>query len=487
MTYSKHLLAQLFLCLVLSSTSLFSQSIEWEYEVQDELTTNAGNFWIDDDGNGFFNIRRSKVQRHSSSGKESFLLKLNRHGQYDGSVVVNQCKSLAPMYPFGKNRFITSGNNCNQASTTGRNITTDTRVFNQRGKLLKVGEAFPGFTTVTGAVCHDDEVTFFNKPNNDWGYSFLSIGKVNEEVEISYDSISLAELTHDEYGIMLASRRPVITNNETWAVPCTYGDVTGKYNERIELRHGILLGIKEQEIQWSYPSELDDRTIGALCVQDDKVGMIRSPRWGKDRALFIQLGEDGSLLKSIPINASSVRGMGMTDDFFVVMERTQLKWFSMEGELEATFLLAEHGLNTPLRMQMLKDGSLVFSARRGKDAVIMKLRNDQLELIEEEAPEPRAVSYSSVEEASSETISIAVYPNPASIDITFEVEQEVDISAGFLLQIFGASGQLVHEAEFNSQRHEVYVNELPAGTYFYRIAYQQDQERRLIQGKFVKV
>ncbi len=484
----KHLLAYLFLCLFFTSTSLSAQIIEWEYEVQDELSTNTGNFWIDEDGNGFFNIRRSFIHGNTASSRSSFLLQLNAYGQYAGSVVINQCDNRAPLYPFGRRRFITSGYNCREAAATQQRITPDTRVFNRRGKLLKIGEAFPGYTSITGAVCHDDDITFFNKPNNAWGYTFLSIGKVNEEVEIKYDSIPLAPLAREEYGIILSNRKPVLTDNNTWVLTCDYGDVEGgQYKDRLAIRHGIIMGIKDKEIQWTYPEELDRRVVSGLCTHNGKIGIIRSPAWGKNQAKFLLLDENGTLLKSMPINARSVRGMGMNDDHFVVMDRTKLTWYNFEGEVLGELVLAERGLETPLHMQMLNDGSLIFSTRRGHNAVITKVRLDQLESeIEEAAPEARAVSYSTVEEVSNETISISVYPNPASIDIIFEVDQDVDISSGFLLQIFNASGQMMHEATFNEQRHEVYVNELPAGTYFYRIAYQKDEEQRLIQGKFVK-
>lgn len=486
MTLANKLLCTLFLIVLVSLPTSFAQTIEWEYELQDELQTTVRNFWIDDDGNGYYNISLTLVQNQSAAVKESFLLKLDPHGRYDGSVYVNQCQSRAPLYPFGKRRFITSGSNCTGDDRPRRQLKVDTRVFNHRGKLIQTGDRFPGFTR--GAVFHNEEITFFNKPNNDWGYSFLSIGKVSQDVEISYDSISLEPLRNDEYGIMLAGREPVAVNNDTWIVPYAYGMIEGgRYKERLAIKHGLLMAVKDQEIQWTFPNQLDHRQVHGLCVHNDRIGVIRSASWVKRPKEFSMLDANGTVLKTAQFPAYSVRDMDMTDDFFVVLEAKKLSWYNFDGELQTEFILEDYGLSKPWRMQMLKDGSVVFCARKGENAVIVKLRNDQNETILEEMAEPRAVAYSSIEEVSSETISIAVYPNPASIDITFEVDQEVDITAGFFLQIFTTSGQLIHEAQFNAQRHEVYVDELPAGTYFYRIAYQKDQERQLIQGKFVKV
>lgn len=474
-------------CCFLTYTA-HTQTIEWEYTVQDSIHTSGFQFWVDDNGNGYYNIHRYRPEEAGSGQSESFLLKLDQHGRFAGSVTINRCRNTRALYPMGRNRFVSSGPNCITDTSRYRQVSIDTRIYNRNGKLLKVGDAFPGASY--GAVCQDEEVTFFSKKTDKRRNSYVSIGRVAKDATITYDSISLSPIQHETMETSVLLRLPVQPEGGPWVIPYYYGNRRRKLpNGRQRgggIVHGLIMGVANNEILWTYPDTLDAHYVTGISARKNRLAIVRSSAWLNHPKMFALLDTQGNELKRAMLEVKSVKDIALADSTVIVLERERIRQFDFSGKLLAEFDFAENGLKRPWDMQLVGDNAVIFNAQRGKNVVIIKLQMGEIK--EEKAPleATPAISYATVEETGKETMSIAVYPNPASINITFQVDQLANVKNGFSLQIFNTAGQLIHEAFFEDTQHEVYLDQMPRGTYYYKIAYRENADQHFISGKFIK-
>lgn len=72
----------------------------------------------------------------------------------------------------------------------------------------------------------------------------------------------------------------------------------------------------------------------------------------------------------------------------------------------------------------------------------------------------------------------SIYPNPASENITFSLEENVNAE----LNVFNNEGQLVYSAIVNGNSHKVDVSRFSAGTYFYSFF---ENSQRISTGQFM--
>ncbi|MBK9013831.1 MAG: T9SS type A sorting domain-containing protein [Saprospiraceae bacterium] len=91
-----------------------------------------------------------------------------------------------------------------------------------------------------------------------------------------------------------------------------------------------------------------------------------------------------------------------------------------------------------------------------------------------------------VEALSQEAMSVAVFPNPASIYINFELKNREDTKPNFLLKVADMNGKQMHQASFQSVYYELDIAQFPPGTYAYQIINQKDK-KDFLTGKFVKI
>ena len=66
-----------------------------------------------------------------------------------------------------------------------------------------------------------------------------------------------------------------------------------------------------------------------------------------------------------------------------------------------------------------------------------------------------------------DNIQVSIYPNPATEKVLFELGNQTIKSAN--LQLFDLSGKLIRSEKVNSNRHEVRLNNIPAGVYLWQI------------------
>lgn len=483
----------IFLLVNLISANCFSQTIEWVYEVKAKEKTVPQFFWVDENGNGYYNIRQQNPNNPGDANYGSFLLMLDSDGQYKRTTKINDCEKSIKLLPFGKNKLISSGHNNSKDYSI-----KDTRLFNYKGNTLKISEgAFPG--NYFASIPTESGFTFFSKPTKGWSYTYISIGKVNNKLNTTYDSISLKELTKKNLSITNSFRDPALTPNGTWVVPMQYGKID-KEDNSISLDHGIVLGIKESKILWQYPQNLLNRSIESISVFEDKIGVLMSSNGGYN--LLVLLDQIGKELDKFKIRCknSIIRDLILTEKQIIILGINNISWFDRAGNLIAELDLKKQGFMNANRMQLLNDGSIIFSARRSENAAIIKInlgnrklkepepeKEIEKELVDDNDNEADAkISYGSIDNQIDNTIiSATVYPNPTSSFINFEFDTEIEDTRSFLIQVFNSSGQLIITESLNQNGQPINVQSLPAGTYAYRIT--TNEKRKLITGQFIKM
>lgn len=477
-------LLQLVFCVIFLSclsTSAHCQHLVWEYELNGEDHHYPQDYWVDDNGNSYINIYQIP---EDGKKKEIFLLLLNKHGNYRGSLYINSCKNRRMLVPFGSNRYVTSGYNCMATDDDKVRLSLDSRLFNQHGQLLKSGEAFPG--NYFARVFKGRQGTFFSKPNAKWGYSFLSIGRLTKDLEVTYDSIPLTAIERADLGIVNNKIKPVQTTNGSWIVPFQYGKVDEKDSQQISLKHGFVLGIADEKILWQYPDTLHHVTVRGVSTYGDVIGVAMARRRYFPSVVAL-LRQDGSLIKDLKLNPAceTINDIEMTADHIILLlDDDRVRWYSYDGEMEHEYVFNK-GKKFRLReMLLLPDESLLITSVLDGQALISKLSIDEIN--ERESDELSSdIHFASIEEAAEEALSVAVYPNPTAILVNFELNIELEDS--YQIQVFNAIGQGVFSSSFREKNYTLEVAHLPAGTYFYRIAMEQDGKKEIVTGKFVKV
>jgi hypothetical protein len=75
-----------------------------------------------------------------------------------------------------------------------------------------------------------------------------------------------------------------------------------------------------------------------------------------------------------------------------------------------------------------------------------------------------------IEQSLMPDVAVKVYPNPANEQISVELSERV---ANGFLEIFTVDGKLVRTCELNDTRTTIHVNNLPAGTYYFKLKQNQ--------------
>ncbi len=481
------LATSIFIFISLISNPCYSQTVEWIYEVKGETKTIPQYFWVDEDGNGFYNIQKVNPNLPGDLAYGSFMLMLDNDGQYKRTTKINNCNKSIRLLPFGKNKLISSGFNC-----SGEIMKKDTRLFNYKGETLKTKDvAFPnGFFA---NVPTDDGFVFFSKPSEKWSYTYISIGKIDEDLNLTYDSVSIAILERKGFGLANNQKDPVLTKNGTWIIPMNYGKINDP-NKGIFLKDGIVLGVRGSKISWQYSLGLDNHTIESIDGYKDKTGILLVPKNSYKYSVFLLLDHTGKEVNRFELDTKKkpVRDLILTKNHIIVLSLERVFWYDKTGVLIADFDLKNEGLTNARRMQLLNDGSIIIAGRRNENAAIIKINLEEKNNRERGKKENKEknditeVTYSSIdEEIDNAIISATVYPNPTSSFINFEFKMEVEATQTFLIQIFNTSGQLLTTESFNQNSQPIEVESFPAGTYIYKIT--AHDKRKMLTGQFIKV
>lgn len=485
------LLNLFFFCL-----SANAQTIEWQYEVEAKVKTIPQYFWVDEAGNGFYNIREENPDRPGDANYGSFLLMLDKNGNFKRTTRINNCEKTVQLLPFGESQLISSGYVC----TNGDSISKNTQLFDYSGKRKREGNShFPG--NYFASIPINGEFTFFSKPTKRWAYTYISIGKIDKDLNTSYQKVPLDNIKDTSYGIVNTYVDPVLSANGTWVIPMQYGTVRNS-GLSIEPKHGIAMGVRNEEIVWQYPLNKSNHRVRGVCAHGDKIGVLRSK--GKGHFPFAILDQNGKVLKELELpwrSRSFIRGVAMTDKEIIIQTTNALLRYSIEGQLLNSLKYSDLNMRNGNRIQLLEDGSVIVSARRNENAVIIKISFDDAkeaaleseiealenEIVTEQKTEAKnQITYSSIDKSFDKSIlSATVYPNPTAAFIHFDFERPVGQMNEFDIQIFSLNGKLVHSKTANQIGQPIDVQSLAGGTYMYRISV--NGEKQLMSGRFVKV
>lgn len=478
------------LIIFMPDAGLSAQYIEWEYEVSSEYQTRPSLYWVDEEGNGYYNIKKNTVERPGQFQYGLYLLMLDKYGNLKGTTYVNNCQSTALLLPFGKGKFLASGNNC----SPDKKVVRDTRLYDKTGKLLNQTKAFRG--NYFARTWSDDGFKFFSKPNSSWGYSFLSIGKISPDFQISYDSIPLAPIEVKGLGMTNNYKDPAQMADKSWVVPINYGIKSGG----LSLTNGAIINVKNGQIAWKYPSSLIDKTTQHVSTFEDKVCVVFGAAYSEK--YFAILNQEGEELHQFMLSTGgAVKDLILTKEHIILMTKRHFKWYDWKGNFVTEYSFASENITAFGEAKLLDDYSLIFTGYRNGNAVIAKL-NFEDKIIELEqnqlkekaiakAEKPKKEKHSvtsvSFDNISQKTLSASVFPNPASMFINFQVNPEIVSDSPFQIQVFDVSGRSLHENSFTGFQYELDLSQFVAGTYFYRILLKNEEEIEFISGQFVKI
>ncbi len=503
---------KIFSLFVLTAILLFpsnttAQQLDWRYEYDTGEPTVPGHFWIDADGNGYFNTVKTNPNYPGQFDRSHSLLILNKDGKYNGSVYIKECGRGGHLLPFPNDKYILSGVNCTPDLEWDKQ---QSYLLNYNGKIIKEGKGFEG--NYFSRQVSDNGFTYFSKPTGHFGHTFLSIGYVDEDFKISNDSIPLKPLKRAGLGMVFNYIDPVQLQNKSWILPFNYGKVkTG-----ISVDHGSVFCVKDERILWQYPETTSDYRLKKVAGKNNTVTLYMERNSNASQKLFVQLGGDGNVIKSVSFQPKRWRfkELQVDEEHIIILTANEILWYDWEGDLVGTYDLTQNNISGS-KMRLLPDGSIVVAGRNNNNCVYIKLSMEELDLpvpeevvvnlapeeveVETVAEEEEAeteenaeedileVSYADASLESEYVFSASVFPNPTSLRINFELSGISDPSNSFLLEVFDGSGRRMLQDEFESNFYVLDVFDLIAGTYIYRISEKGTNGKKIISGRFIKV
>ena len=475
--------------------SSFAQSLEWRYEYDTGESTRPAYFWIDADGNGYFNVYQQKPGSPSTFDRSHSLLILNEDGLYNGSVYIQNCKRGGLMLPFGNDQYVVSGTRCSADYESPRR----TFLLSYEGNILKEDKAFKG--NYFARTPSEYGATFFSKPTKNFSHTFLSIGTVNKAFEMSFDSIPLKPIEKDGVGMVFNYIDPVQLENKNWILPFNYG----KLGNGISIDHGSVFCVQDKKIAWQYPDTLSDYSLKHIASYENTVTVYMRKRKNVIPKLFVQLDQDGKVIQELIFQPKNrkVLDMAVDKNHIILLYSNLVSWFDWSGQLVKEFDLGAVKISA-LEMAQTEEGALIISGRHYGKATFVKINTNSLAIPDELKDETSdtlsqkelelereirglEIQYAEASLASQEVFSASVFPNPTSLRINFELSGIEDKPSDFLLEVFDLSGKSVFKDQFNSNFYELNVSSFIAGSYVYRITSSAEDSKEFITGKFIKV
>ena len=494
-------LIYLFCSFLIMPVTAISQKLIWEYEVETPYRNTPRHFWVDQEGNGYYNMNREDPKKPSSNYTHYFLLSLDAQGKFQGANHVNECASPTDLLPFGNDHFVSSGNNC----INKRQYNRDTKVLNKNGDVIKTGKAFPG--TYHAKIKGENGYTFFSDKNGFKDFETMTIGHIDWDFNFSAKTISLESLKIDSLGIVNNFRDPAKLSNGTWVAPFNYGKMRNEY--QVSIQHGMAVGIVGNKIAWTYPSTINSYVLEQLSAYENRLAIIMKSK--KEGHLFVLLDQNGNILLEKSINIRTIKDVILDKTKLIILTKHSIDIFDLGGhKLSSSQEYQEDKLVLQHSMALLEDGDLIITGIRDNNSVFRRVsfkkeeiedkvddwavnnqtnqepESDEVQIVETETEEEEIEIESAViEEVAEETISVSVYPNPASLFINFDIAGNG--SSEFLIQIIDVSGKVIFSDQFSDTRYELLLSDFPSGTYFYRIADKNKPDSKILSGKFVRV
>ncbi len=454
-------LISIFVFLVSSFCS--SQSILWEYDLDVDIQGHVGNFWIDDD-QIHFNITNYDMD---------YLLALDKEGSVQSLTYFNDCKQHASIFPFKDNKFLSIGLNCWGHHKGGY----DVRLFSNNGDQI---DQFSGLEKASYRTMRLRQGYFFTAKPYEFGYSDITHGYVDWNVNVRQSKISIESLKREGLGI-IPSRGLAQLTNKTIVQGFDYGKVNG--NQMSGGRYGsVLVGIKDDKIKWTYPEEPDKHGITVFKAYKNKLGLLR---WGtclNDQ--FELLDSYGNLLESFNLKEAP-KDLILQQGRIIFLFRHYIASYSYKGEILETFEYDPEESMDQSRFKMLDEDSFIITGfgSESKEPIIrmVSLIND----MEEDKDIPIIAS---IDEVASNIRSVSVFPNPASIEVNFKIDGDVLPDEEFNAHIFSSDGKSLMVKSVTETQFSLDISNLPSGQYFYRLMTKNPKSKDdVFSGKFIKV
>ncbi len=474
----------IFFMLQLCATLSYAQSILWQYKLAVDEGNIPSSFWLDEAGTGYFNIKKENPNLRGQYDQNLCLLMLDKDGNFKGSTYIKNCKQNALMSPFGDNRLLSSGYNCDPDSGS---ISLDSWVFDYAGNLILKGNGFN--EKYVSQVKTPIGYTFFCQPNDEFKFSQLYITTIDTFFNITQTAVSLEAISRPNLGVVNNYKDPFLMRDGILAVPLNYGKVDGM---GISIDHGTAIGIKGDQIIWQYPDTLSNYNLEQFAATADQICIYMRKPQNYEKKLYVLLDQNGQEIKHFFADQNfDVIDMLLTEKHIIIINRFSIIWIDFDGKMVSKIDFPNQNLGHPSTIQLDKQGNVYLAASDGT-TIITKVGFEEAEDVKidpgtKSKQEPLAISYAKFDSISEQTLSVSVFPNPASIFINFVLQEDFQPKANFLIQIFSNAGNLIEEKSISENRYELDLSSYTSGIYFYKIISKNESAQEFISGQFVKI
>ncbi|MCU0346898.1 MAG: T9SS type A sorting domain-containing protein [Saprospiraceae bacterium] len=507
----KMLTAYLLYCL-LTPVAWPAHAQEWRYEGSREYMNSVfGGSWLDEQGNSYHNVQLSKLTSKSASATTgSRLMILDKNGRFKGIVQVSACQSRNPLLPFSGDRLLSLGHNCNVDTVE----TPDMRLFDKSGKLLTKGPSHGLFNMST--VRTESGYTAFLKNSFHAPKPVLEIRQIDWDFKVKTKVLKLSSYLVKGKKLGMVHEQPVQGSDGRWLVDAFLG--TPQKDGGLTTDWPFVYLTDGNKLLGRFPKKntINGAVFGTQAYQDGYAVMMmeRTTEIVGDLVLYL-LDSKANHRKTIhlPVLPSRFERFLIHHDHILLFSNDYdpqlgqsyvLRIFDMDGALVSERVLEENRARSsaviPFGEKSIMVAGGIIPKKANNYSFVWKL---DLELPNELAPTlpvaavtepeleptPAPLSYiedMTIDEVDERILSVAVFPNPASIFINFTLENPATPNPRYQLRVLSMNGRTVHQALLNQPSYELRIAELPPGTYSYQLQ-NLDDKKEVLTGKFVKV
>lgn len=477
---------------------------EWTYEGSRDFRNFASDSWVDEYGNSYHNITHTSISKNKYGRTDyKYLLILDSNGKFNGMVHIKGCVNRSRILPFANGNFLSVGHNCNPDST----LEPDSRLFDRNGNLLRKGMGF-SFSQINYVRTEEGYSLFFR--------NYLhSTMPTMEFRHIDWD-FNIESNMQDLTGLMVPGKSlgtdpfyaPVQGTDGRWLFNAHHG--TKQKDLGLSPEWSFVYLTDGDKIYRQFPKDQRNVRVRGMQACQDGYAVLLSEKNGQEYSMTVHiLNRHAKPKRKIPVDVLP----GQLDRFLVLPDRfiitksvkdrqTGLHYillsYDFDGNLLSERILHSNDKVNILSMLPFGDSGLLLAgsvspSKTDRYAMIWKLDlSDNLsqkpsEDLPDISPQPASpIEEMSIDEVNDEVMSVAVYPNPASIYINFALENANATTTRNQLKVFSMNGRLMHQALLTHSFYELSIESFPPGTYSYQIINLHDK-KEFIAGKFVKI
>jgi hypothetical protein len=473
------LLFSIVFCFIIN-LGAYSQEILWEYTVEDGKQSIPWGMNMGDDDDFYINISNPDpplANGNLSAYSHVYLLNLDLAGDYKSSLYVKGCKNRTSLRPFGRNRFLSYGNNCIKGKV-GR-FSYDSRLFNKRGKLKKIGEALPGRKFATHA--DTNKVTFFSKELGFYRGTTIYHGVLNKRLKLSMDSMDVKELQREGYGLSMGPAHPMPLGENSWVFSYQHGIVYERNRNSMRAYSGGFAVVKNGKVVKQYYPERTSYFISELSADGGEVCALYRNRNRSDNT-FLFIGEDGEITNEFCVDlkrSERVRVLKYANGMVNILTDQSILKFDTLGIERLNFMFPPGTFDYVQGLMVLEDGEYIATGSKDEKVKIIKIgRSDT-------TPGGNQILFANIETVPAEVAAVSLYPNPAANSLNIEITYaEKEINDLCDIMIYDFNGVLAKKTNGRLPSISVRIDDLKSGTYAYRILSETGE---VFTGKFIKI